>query len=88
VQTMDWLWSHIGSMEKAVALVNEFCWSISMMEENGVWYVRMKENILFSADSREAVDAFLYGMALSLSGIPEPILTHLRQDVKDWCEHH
>lgn len=87
MQTLDWLWSHLGSMDKALELVNDFCWSINVIEENGMWYVRNKEAIVFSADSREAVDAFLYGMALSLSGIPEPIFSRLRHEVQDWCKH-
>jgi hypothetical protein len=90
MQTLDWLDTHIGSMKEAQALINRFCWNLKVVEKNGRWFVTTgsdeEKSVIFSADSREAVDSFLYGMALAYSGIPEHLSESLEQGIKDWIK--
>jgi hypothetical protein len=88
MQTLDWLESHLGSLEEVVEVLNrDFCWFLSVDEgKNGKWFVRGGEKVIFSADSREAVDAFLYGMGLSIMSIPEEIFDQLSHQMKRLCD--
>ena len=44
------------------------------------------EKPIFCTDSREAVDAFLYGLGLAYSVLPEPVFEQLKEEVKRWVE--
>ena len=69
-QTLNLLETHIGTIEDAEHIINTFHWFLTVDEINGEWTIRSGEKTIFSADTREAVDAFLYGMALSYKGLP------------------
>lgn len=88
MQTLDWLESHVGSLEDGIQMCNRFHWflSIAETEVNKRWFVMSGESIIFSADTREAVDAFLYGMSLAYAGIPDPLFDQLVEATKDWIE--
>lgn len=76
-QTLNLLESHIGTIEDAEHVINAFHWFLNVDEINGQWTIRSGETVIFSADSREAVDAFLYGMALSYKGLPPHLYAKL-----------
>jgi len=42
------------------------------------------EQVIFGADTREAVDAFLYGMALAYAVIPPPLFDQLVEATNDF----
>jgi hypothetical protein len=89
VQTLNWLESHVGTLEDGIKELNEnHCWNIRLVENNqGVWFVIGGESdVIFSADSREGVDAFLYGMSLAVLGIPEEVSAKLSEEMKRWCD--
>ena len=80
---MNWLESHIGSIEVCIDLANEMLWNMSVFQgKDGAWYVKGGEKVIFSAESRESVDAFLYGMGLSYSTIPEDLWNGLKAELK------
>ena len=87
MQTMDWLDTHIGNLEDAQDLVNRFCWNLDVTESDGKWYITTgdeEKHVIFSTDSRDAVNSFLYGMALAYNGIPEHLLAPLENGIKEW----
>jgi hypothetical protein len=90
MQTLDWLDTHIGTMEEAQKLINRFCWNLKIIETNGRWFVTTgsdeEKTPIFSADNRDAVDSFVYGMALAYSGIPEHLFNALEKDIQDWIK--
>lgn len=88
MQQMKWLETHVGSLEDGVELINKFHWFLTIVEGKSgkQWFVKSGESVIFSADSREAVDAFLYGMALAYSGIPDPLFDRLVEATKHWIE--
>ena len=84
---MNWLDSHIGSIDDAIKVINKLGWEASVKQTDGVWYVltgSKEKHVIFSADTRDAVDAFLYGMALALAGIPSPMFEKLVEDITEW----
>jgi len=88
MHTLDWLETHIGSLDDGINLVNRFHWFLSVVEEMGQqrWFVKSGESIIFSADSQEQISAFLYGMSLAYAGIPDPFFDQLVELTKNWME--
>jgi len=89
MQEMTWLDTHLGSLDDAIKVINDFKWYISVVESNGIWYVTTgdrEKHVIFRADNREAADAFLYGMGLAYSGIPGEFYDQLVKDVNEWFE--
>lgn len=76
-QTLNWLESHIGTIDDAEHIINAFHWFLTVEGINGQWTIRSGEKVIFTADSRDAVDAFLYGMALSYKGLPPHLYAKL-----------
>ena len=89
MQTLDWLDTHVGSIEDGIELTNRFHWFLSVVKATVIegelpyWYVKGGEKVIFSADSREAVDAFLYGMSLVYSVIPPLLFDKLVEETNE-----
>lgn len=82
--TMNWLDSHVGSMEEGIELIKKLFWPISYFRaEDGSWYVMSAESVILSTDSRETLDAFLYGMGLAYAGIPDDLLDYVAKALMD-----
>lgn len=71
------------SLEGGVELLNSLSWNISCREENGTWWVRGGDQAMLKTDSREAAEAFLYGMALAYSMCPPEMLEQIRRLVAE-----
>jgi len=81
---MPWLKTHIGSIESGVELVNKFYWNLTIAKSEKKWYVLAGDQTIFVGDSQELADAFIYGMALAYSVIPD--IDRLREEVRPWFE--
>lgn len=76
------MWTEIlpgGSFEGGVNLISDLKWNLEIREKDDSWVVNAGHKTLLKTTSREAVDAFLYGMALAYAAIPEKILSQFRQ---------
>lgn len=80
MQKMPYLETHVGSIENCITLIDRFYWNLTIAEKNGNWVVKGGEKPIFASDSREAVDAFLYGMGLAYSTIPEDYIERFREE--------
>lgn len=79
----NWLKTHIGDDESALGLINTFLWGItinSVPDPTGGerWAVNGGEKVLLLTDNRECVDAFIYGMALAYSVVPDDLAAQFR----------
>ncbi len=89
-QEMPWLEDHVGSLEDGIELINRFHWFLSVVEskegniEGHHWFVLGGDQVLFSADTREAADAFLYGMALAYAVIPDYLFEYIVEATNDF----
>jgi hypothetical protein len=79
-QEMQWLDSHVGSIQAGVALINRLGWNIEVRDNEHKWFVLAGEKVVFAADTQDAVDAFLYGMALAYSILPDSIIETVRKE--------
>ena len=87
MQTMDWLETHLESLDKVVeTLNNDFCWGLEIVQGQHKIFVKSGESVIFSSDSRAEVDAFLYGMGMSVMGVPEELFIPLSKGMKAWCD--
>ncbi len=88
MQEMPWLESHIGSLEKGIERINRYYWSLEVVEGTSgqQWFVKGGEAEIFRTDSRQALEAFLYGMCLAYAVIPDPLFDRLVNDTNEWVE--
>lgn len=88
MQTLNRLESDLGSIETAVQMLNQdFCWDINIIEVQKKLVVKSGDTVIFSCDSHESLEAFLYGMGLSIKGIPEPYFSQLSKVMREWCDN-
>ncbi len=84
-QELRLLETHLGSLDKAIEYANRFFWYLSIAERgegsDRRWFVFGGDKVIFCADSREAVDAFLYGMGLAYSVLPGKYAAQLKDDL-------
>ena len=72
-----------GNPEGAVDFLNELKWNIRIVESENTFKVGGGHKLLLKTSSREAVDAFLYGLALAYSVLPKSILDQFRKYGED-----
>jgi hypothetical protein len=71
-----------NSVEGGIGLANKLFWNITVHHGNGRWVVCGGEDVIFRGDSREATEAFLYGLGLAYAVLPEEIFERLRENVR------
>jgi hypothetical protein len=84
MQKMHWLdESHLESLEKGLELAGKLWWNISIQKTGDYWFVKDGEKPIFAAESRDAVDAFIYGLGLAYAGIPDDLLNDLANKLRE-----
>ncbi|MEQ8676349.1 MAG: hypothetical protein RLP44_10485 [Aggregatilineales bacterium] len=76
---MRFLDSHIGILDDAINLANQFYWSITIKQEDDKWVVLTGEKFALVTDSKDTADAFLYGIGLAYSIIPDQLIDKFRE---------
>jgi hypothetical protein len=84
MQEVRWL-GHLPNktLEGGIELLNELAWNIKVEQNGDLWAVSGGECTLLITSSRDAVDAFLYGLALAYRVIPDDILNQFRRVAYD-----
>ncbi len=89
MQDMRWL-DHLpdGTLASGVELANRLYWHIKWGSGGQQWCVWAGdgEGLLLRTDTREALEAFLYGLGLAYAVLPEDTFDHLVYWVKRWVE--
>lgn len=80
-QKLHYLESHIGSIEQGIELINQLGWNFSTKEVSDSTIVLAGDQPVFASDSQEQVTAFIYGMALAYSIVPDDVIRGLRKEV-------
>lgn len=87
MQKLNWLESHLGTLDNAIELANDMQWELVILEHDGTWYVKTGESVIFQSDNKEALEAFVYGMGLAYgAGFPADIFERIKTDMKHWRE--
>lgn len=82
MQKMNWLESHLGSLDMAIESANDLYWNMRLEERENKWFIWAGDQILFMTDNHESLDAFLYGLALAYSILPEPAFEIIKKEVR------
>lgn len=87
MQEMRWL-EHMpnGTLESGIELANEVYWALTIHEHEQRWYIWSGHALIFCADTRGEVDAFLYGLALAYGVLPGSVFEHMKDELKQWVE--
>lgn len=82
MQEMRWM-DHIGSIDQGIELANRLYWGITVTDAAQKWFVKSGEKAVFVADTKEAVDAFLYGLSLAYAVLPPDLFDTLARGMDD-----
>ena len=68
-----------GTIEDAKRLLESLWWHISVECEKDTWTVKAGEQKLLVTSSEDSANAFIYGMALAYTMVPDDMLDELRR---------
>ena len=77
---MKWYESHIGTENDAKRYINDFSWNIAWREKDSMWTVWSGDRVILVSDSKEVCEAFIYGMALAYSAIPQDYVEKFKKE--------
>ncbi len=63
----------------AAELLNEYGWHLSWKVVEGRWHLWGGDQLLFVGATQAELEAFLYGMAISLVVLPDELLEEIKQ---------
>mgnify|MGYP006274241655 CR=1 FL=1 len=75
-----WLDDNVPTLHDAVELANKLLWEIAIIEKDNNWYVYSGEVALLCAQTKEAAESFVYGMAAAYKVLPAETLQHVLAD--------
>jgi hypothetical protein len=67
------------SLEVWLKRVNALKWNIGVEKYKDQWIVKSGEQDVFRSDSYEAVEAFLYGLSIAYTIIPDDIFAEFQE---------
>lgn len=87
MQELRWL-DHLpdGTIQGGIERANELLWNLDVDQQEGQWWVSAGDQTVFVTDSRENLDAFLFGLGLAYSVVPDHIFRQLKQAIREWAE--
>ena len=71
------------SLEAGIKMLKDLGWNLLVREMDGYYFVNSGHTVLLKTSSSEAVEALLYGMAISFATLPEVALQAVRKFVKE-----
>lgn len=89
MQEMLWLDEHHipgGTLDGSIDLANQLYWNLTVVEHDQHWFVLGGEKVILKTSSREALEAFLYGLGLAYGVLPDHIFHLLRDALKHIVE--
>ena len=72
-----------GSLHGGIELANEMSWNLSTSESDGKWAVIAGDQLIFRSDNLDSFEAFIYGLSLVYSVLPEEKLKDIRKTIDD-----
>jgi len=71
------------SLEAGMKLAKELGWNLRVREIDGFLFVNTGHIVLLKTTSREAVEALLYGIAISMTTLPPRAQEEVRRFVRE-----
>jgi hypothetical protein len=73
-------------LDEGIARANRLYWNLTWGQSPHFCYVWAGEKVLLRTDSKETMEAFLYGMAVAYSIIPDATFEQVERDVRQMVE--
>jgi hypothetical protein len=73
-------------LDEGIARANRLYWNLTWGQAGRFWYVKAGEATLLRTDAKETMDAFLHGMAVAYSIIPDPTFEQVERAVRHIVE--
>ena len=70
---------HFDDLQDAVAVLNDLGWYLQWKELDGRWYLWAGDQKLFIGNTQEELQAFLWGMAVSFTALPESLIEEVKR---------
>ncbi len=74
------------NLQNSFDLLEKVYWHITVEQTELYWRVHAGEDLIFQTDSKEALDAFLYGLGLTYVSIDQAIVDAYRNELQKWVE--
>jgi hypothetical protein len=62
------------SLQVALESLKKLLWNLSWRCDEGTWLLFAGDRLLFESNTEDAIWAFIYGLSLAYSALPEPLL--------------
>jgi hypothetical protein len=72
-----------NSLEGAVTFLNDLDWNITFITSKATWKVFGGDRLLFTSINKDEVKAFIFGMALTLSVLPNEIIDRIKEIISE-----
>lgn len=72
-----------GSLKGGIQLANRLDWGLSIQNTADHWVISSGDQVLLRTESREALEAFVYGLGLAYAVLPENIFSELETALND-----
>jgi hypothetical protein len=80
-------WIDLYPIDYGLERGNELYWNITTFQgSDNHWHVKGGEKVIFKTDSKEALDAFLYGFSLAYNVLPPEAFDVLKEEVRKLVE--
>lgn len=72
-----------GNLESGIELANRLEWGISVQMAGDRYVISSGDEPILRADSKDALQSFLYGLGLAYAILPEKVFIALEKAIKD-----
>jgi hypothetical protein len=72
-----------NEFESAFSYMNSLDWNLSFHQSAEKWVLIAGDKLLASFDTREELDAFIFGLALGFAVLPDEVIDHLLKIIRD-----
>lgn len=80
----EWLERIPGNnLDGAISFLDSLDWNITIKKSNEMVRVYAGEPLLYKSSNNQEIEAFIYGMALSLAVLPGEIINRIREIIKE-----
>ena len=75
-----------NNLQKSFECLEKVYWPITISHTDHLWRVYTGEPLIFSTDSQEALEAFLYGLGLTYVCYNGARLDAIHEELEKWVE--
>ena len=76
----DWTYHiHGNEIKDAIGFLDSLDWNLTYQKSGDSWVLFGGDRLIITTETKRELEAFIFGMALGLSVLPDEILEHIRK---------